>query len=71
MNYTAFITGLAAVIFYLLGYQQKKRKNIILFNVISRILYIIQYILLSAFEGAVLDIAGIISSVRFFSCRFY
>ncbi len=63
MNYAAFITGAVAVILYLLGYQQKKRKNIILFNATSRFLYIIQYILLSAFEGAVLDIAGIISSV--------
>lgn len=63
MNYAAFVTGVIAVILYLLGYQQKKRKNIILFNATSRALYIVQYILLSAFEGAVLDVAGIISSV--------
>lgn len=63
MNYVAFVVGIAAVTLYLLGYQQKKRKNIILFNATSRVLYIVQYILLSAFEGAVLDIAGIISSV--------
>lgn len=63
MNYAAFITGVVAVILYLLGYLQKKRKTIILFNATSRFFYIIQYILLSAFEGAVLDIAGIISSV--------
>ena len=62
MNKLAFVVGIAAVILYLLGYQQKKRNRIILFNATSRILYIIQYILLSAFEGAVLDVAGTISS---------
>ena len=59
----AFVVGIVAVIFYLLGYLQKKRNRIILFNVTSRILYIIQYIMLGAFEGAVLDVAGTVSSV--------
>ena len=63
MNYPALIIGIAAVILYFTGYLQKKRKNIILFNATSRVLYILQYILLGAFEGAVLDIAGILSSV--------
>lgn len=63
MKITAFFVGITAVIVYLLGYQQKTRKRIILFNALSRALYIFQYILLGAFEGAVLDIAGIISSV--------
>lgn len=63
MNYIAFIVGITAVTIYLLGYQQKIRKRIILFNATSRVLYILQYILLGAFEGAVLDTAGIISSV--------
>lgn len=59
----AQIIGLLAVITFLLSYQQKKRQNIILCNVISRVLYIIQYILLGAFEGAVLDILGAVSSI--------
>lgn len=63
MKYAAFITGILAVIIYVLGYLQKTRKKIILFNATSRALYIIQYFLLGAFEGAVLDIAGIISSL--------
>lgn len=62
MNYTAFVIGLAAVVLFLLSYLQKKRKNIIILNATSRVLYIVQYILLSAFEGAVLDITGVISS---------
>ncbi len=57
------IIGIFAVILFLLSYQQKKRKNIILCNAISRVLYILQYLLLGAFEGAVLDILGTVSSV--------
>lgn len=63
MKLTAQIIGILAVILFLLSYQQKKRLNIITFNVISRVLYIIQYILLGAFEGALLDVLGTISSV--------
>lgn len=59
----AQIIGLIAVITFLLSYQNKTRENIIKCNVISRILYIIQYVLLGAFEGAVLDIVGAISSI--------
>lgn len=57
------IIGLLAVASFLLSYQQKKRSNIILLNVISRCLYILQYLLLRAFAGAALDIMGAISSV--------
>lgn len=57
------ILGIFAVITFLLSYQQKKRANIIVLNTVSRCLYIMQYILLSAFSGAVLDVLGVISSV--------
>lgn len=57
------IIGFAAVATFLLSYQQKKRKNIIALNVFSRCLYILQYLLLGAFSGAVLDILGAVSSV--------
>ena len=57
------IIGLLAVATFLLSYQQKKRANIILLNVVSRCLYILQYLLLGAFAGAVLDILGAVSSV--------
>ena len=63
MRELAFIIGIAAVVLYLIGYLQKKRKGIILFNLSSRILYVIQYILLGAFEGAALDVCGSLSSV--------
>ena len=63
MNMIPQIIGLLAVATFLFSYQQKKRKNIILFNTISCCLYILQYILLGAFSGAVLDILGAISSI--------
>ena len=59
----AQIIGVFAVVTFLLSYQQKERKNIIIWNATSRILYILQYIILGAFEGAVLDILGTVSSV--------
>lgn len=63
MRYIAFFVGIAAVIICLLSYQQKTRKRIILFNATSRVLYILQYLLLSAFEGAVFDVVGIAACV--------
>ncbi len=63
MEKVAQIIGIVAVVTFLLSYQQKKRKNIILLNATSRILYIIQYILLGAFSGAVLDVLGAVSSI--------
>ena len=63
MNFIPQIIGLLAVATFLLSYQQKKRENIIFLNTISRCLYILQYILLGAFSGAILDVLGAISSV--------
>ena len=63
MKTAALITGLAAVVFFLLSYQFPKRRAIITCNVISRVLYILQYLLLFAFEGAVMDVSAIPSSV--------
>ena len=63
MKEIAFVVGILAVILYLLGYLQKKRNAIIALNLTSRILYIVQYILLGAFEGAALDVCGSVSSV--------
>ena len=63
MKTAALITGFAAVFFFLLSYQFPKRKAIIACNVVSRVLYILQYLLLFAFEGAAMDISAIPSSV--------
>ncbi|MEE0946820.1 MAG: YgjV family protein [Acutalibacteraceae bacterium] len=63
MEIIANIIGIIAVAVFLLSYQMKKRNAIVTCNVISRVLYIVQYILLGAFEGAVLDIVGVIASL--------
>lgn len=63
MELIAFIVGLAAVALYLLGYLQKKKGAIMALNLSSRILYILQYILLGAIAGAILDVAGAIATV--------
>jgi hypothetical protein len=59
----AMIIGLVAVTVFLLSFQQKTRGKIIAFNATSRVLYIVQYILLGAFSGAVLDVLGIVASL--------
>ena len=65
MEILATIFGLLAVVLFVLSYQLKSRRNIILANAGSRVLYVAQYILLGAFEGALLDI------VAFFVSLFY
>lgn len=71
MDFIPQIVGLLAVATFLLSYQERDRKNIILLNTISRCLYILQYLLLGAFSGVVLDILGAISSEVFgYVCTF-
>ena len=55
--------GFVALAFFLLGYLQRKRKNILIFNLTSRVLYILQYLLNGTPSGAVLDVAGSVSTV--------
>ena len=57
------IIGVAAVATFLFSYQLKRREAIIICNTLSRCLYIVQYLLLGAFSGAVLDVLGAIASV--------
>ena len=59
----ATVVGILGLIPFLLSFQLKKRNNIILANLISRILFILQYILLGAYAGAAYDLIGLISSV--------
>ena len=58
----AHILGILAVATFLICFQFKTRKNIIIMNLISRMLYILQYILLGAFDGAALDFSGFLLS---------
>lgn len=63
MTIIANLVGVCAVILFVLSYQMKHKRGIVLCNVISRALYVAQYLLLFAFEGAVLDIVGILASL--------
>ena len=57
------IVGIAAVVLYILSYQMKNRMGIILCNALSRVLYVTQYLLLAAFEGALLDVVAFFVSL--------
>lgn len=61
------IIGLAAVALYLLSYQLKKRNHIVWVTCISNALYVLQYILLGAFSGAIMDFMSTVSS--FFAAK--
>lgn len=63
MNILATIFGLAAVALFVFSYQLKNRRDIILCNCASRVLYVTQYFLLGAFEGALLDIVAFFVSL--------
>ena len=56
------IIGLAAVALYLLSFQLKKRNHIVWTTCISNGLYVLQYILLGAFSGAVMDFLSTVCS---------
>lgn len=63
MNVLATVLGLLAVAMFVGSYQLKSRRAIIFFNAGSRVLYVVQYILLGAFEGALLDIVAFLVSL--------
>jgi len=60
MLLVANIIGIIAVVMFVLSYQFKTRRWIIFFNGGSRVFYVLQYVLLGAFEGAVLDIVALL-----------
>jgi len=63
MYIIAQIVGILAVATYLLSYQLKKRKHIIAVNATSSSLYVLQYILLGALEGAAIDVLSAVGAV--------
>ena len=56
------VIGIAAVGLYLMSYQLKKRRQIVWTTCISNALYVLQYILLGAYSGAVMDFLSTVSS---------
>lgn len=63
MAYLANVVGILAVVLFVLSYQIKERKPLIIMNASSRVLYVAQYLLLGAFEGALLDTVALLVSV--------
>ena len=56
------IVGLTAVGLYLLSYQLKKRSHIVWVTCISNALYVLQYLMLGAFSGAIMDFMSTVAS---------
>ena len=52
------VISVIEVIVFLLGYLQRKRIAILVFNITSRVLYILSYVFLGALSGALLDVMG-------------
>lgn len=67
MPILANIIGVAAVVLFILSYQLKTRRGIILVKIASGFLYVVQYLLLGAFEGAMLDTAAFFVSILAFN----
>ena len=63
MQIAATISGVGAVALFLLCFQLKTRRSIIICNICSRAMYILQYILLFAFVGAAMDASALLSSL--------
>ena len=63
MDIFANAVGVLAVVMFNLSYQLKARRNLIICNASARILYVIQYLMLGAYSGAVLDVTALFVSL--------
>ena len=68
MELAANILGILAVLTFAGSYLLKTRRNLILCNAASRILYVSQYLLLFAYEGALLDIVALFVTLIYKRC---
>ena len=57
-----FIVELVAMTTFILSYQMKKRRNIIIVNGTSSVLYVLCYVLKGSFDGATLDVLSTVSA---------
>jgi hypothetical protein len=60
--YVANAIGALAAVVFVLSYQMKARRWIVLLGAVARILFVVQYLLLGAYAGAVLDVLGIVAA---------
>ena len=65
----AQIIGLIIVVLSIIGFQQKNGERFLFYQIIINILYVIQYILLEAFTGAVICTISIIRCIVFWKYK--
>lgn len=63
MEYIPHIIGSFGVLAFVISYLHHTRKGILAFSILARTLFVIQYIMISAFEGAMMNGVGIICAV--------
>ncbi len=59
----ANIIGVLAAVVFVLSYQMKRRFWIVLLGAVAKSMFVAQYLLLGAFEGAVLDVIGALAAI--------
>lgn len=59
----ANLIGITAVVLCVLCFQSRTRRGILFLNASSRVFYVLQYILLGAFAGAVLDLTALLVTI--------
>lgn len=62
----AQIVGVLAIIFFALSPQQKNKKRILIFQLISSILYALQYMFLGAFSAVATNLIGAVKNLSFY-----
>lgn len=62
----AQIIGILAILIFALSPQQKTKQNVLIFQLISSILYGLQYFILGAFSAVVINIIGAIKEFWFY-----
>ena len=61
----AQIIGIVAMVFNILSYQQKKHRTAIAFQFVGSALFGINYLMINAYMGALLNVIGVIRAVVF------
>ena len=65
----AQIVGIVAMAFNILSYQGKKQKTIVTLQLFGSMLFSVNYLLLGATVGGILNIIGTVRAVVFFFYR--
>lgn len=62
----AQVVGILAITFFTLSPQQKSKRKILVFQLISSVLYALQYFILSAFSAGIINIIGAVKEFCFY-----